>query len=146
MTGVVFPDGTRSVLFFGRHGLGPFCYGTGEKCHDPYDGSQGTHGYPYAYRVWAYDAVDLAAAKNGEKQPWDIKPYAVWNLDLPFASGSGHLNGAAYDPVTGQIFVSQAFGDGTKPLIHVFTVGSTASVPPPPPVVDSPQETSRLIP
>ncbi|HYL81934.1 MAG TPA: hypothetical protein VEU07_14040, partial [Candidatus Acidoferrum sp.] len=29
ITGVVFPGGTRSVLFFGRQGQGPFCYGPG---------------------------------------------------------------------------------------------------------------------
>ena len=120
--GIVFPEGTRSVLFFGRHGLGPFCYGTGDDCNDPVDGAKGTHGYPYAYYVWAYDAADLAAVKNGQKQPWDVKPYAVWQLNLPFAVENAHLGGATYDPATGRIFVSQAFGDGTKPLIHVFTI------------------------
>ncbi|MGH8276025.1 MAG: hypothetical protein ACRETH_04950, partial [Steroidobacteraceae bacterium] len=29
ITGVVFPANTRSVLFFGRHGTGPDCYGPG---------------------------------------------------------------------------------------------------------------------
>src|SRR5205085_1804721 len=59
--GVVMPAGTRSVLFFGRQGLGTFCYGSGDECHDPTDSSKGTHAYPYAYYVWAYDALDLAA-------------------------------------------------------------------------------------
>jgi hypothetical protein len=120
--GVVFPEGTRSVLFFGRHGVGPFCYGSGEECKDPTDNSKGTHGHPYAYQVWAYDAIDLADVAAGRKQPWDVKPYATWPLDLGFAASSVHLNGAAYDPASGRIFVSQAFGDGNKPLIHVFTL------------------------
>jgi hypothetical protein len=137
--GVVFPEGTGSVLFFGRHGMGRFCYGAGTAmqslagqqvpnepgviyCYDPEDGSKGTHGYPYADYIWAFNATDLAAVRNGQVQPWDVRPYATWTLDLPTSAWSTHINGAAYDPQTGRIFVSQAFGDGAKPLIHVFTV------------------------
>ena len=137
--GVVFPEGTGSVLFFGRHGAGGFCYGpgTGDKakagkpaidagdtrdpwCYDPADSSKGTHAYPYVYYVWAYDAKSLAAVKAGRMQPWDVRPYATWKLDLPFAAGVVHLNGAAYDPATRRIFLSQAFADGNSPIIHVF--------------------------
>ncbi len=107
---------------FGRQGIGPFCYGTGAACHDPADNSQGTHGYPYVYFVWAYDAADFAAVRAGTKQAWEVVPYAIWTLPLPFGNPNAHLNGAAYDPVTGRIFVSQGFGDGAKPLIHVFAV------------------------
>jgi hypothetical protein len=142
--GVVMPEGTRSVLFFGRHGVGPFCYGAGttnqslagtkmpngvKYCHDPEDDSKGTHGYPYAYYVWAYDALDLAAAKSGHKRPWQLKPYAIWKLELPFHARLTHLNGAAYDAATGRIFLSQGFADTTKPVIHVFTVDVAQSPP-----------------
>jgi hypothetical protein len=137
--GVVFPEGTRSVLFFGRQGRGTFCYGPGTDnkdlagqqadegvdrwCFDPSDPSKGTHAHPYEYYVWAYDATDLAAVKKGARQPWDILPYATWTLRLPFSEpGDARLNGAAYDAATGRLFVSQAFGDGEYPLIHVFTI------------------------
>jgi len=124
---VVFPDGTRSVLFFGRRGLGPFCYGiggaSGGDCHDPSDPYKGTHGYPYNYSVWAYDANDLAAVKRGEKQPWDVKPYDVWSLTLPFADPRVHIQGATYDPRGNRLFIAQSFGDGDLPLIHVFAIG-----------------------
>ena len=96
--GVVFPEGTRSVLFFGRHGLGAFCYGPGTSgedqagkpadggvdryCFDPADGSKGVHAYPYAYYVWAYDAADLASVHAGRQRPWEIRPYAVWPMTL----------------------------------------------------------------
>ena len=95
--GVVFPEGTRSVLFFGRHGGfgaspglpggGGFCYGfgtadpalvgtfpPGEADHyryDPEDGSKGVHGYPYRYYVWAHDANDLAAVAAHRKRAVD---------------------------------------------------------------------------
>lgn len=135
MRGVVFPEGTRSVLLFGRHGLGKFCYGTGQVCRDPVDEENGTHAYPYSYYVWAYDAVELAAVRSGTRQPWDVKPYAVWELELPYhEKGSAIMRGAAYDPATGRIFISQAAGGG--PIIHVFTIGS------PPPAGQAPKGAS----
>src|SRR5205085_1938310 len=58
------------------------------------------------------------------------KPYATWKLDLPFDAPYGgaadtenrQLGGAAYDPATGRLFLSQVFDDGRTPLIHVYTV------------------------
>jgi hypothetical protein len=131
--GVVFPAGSRSVLFFGTQGIGPFCYGEGTDdpsldgrptpdgttyCYDPDNASKGTHGYPYVAEVWAYDAMDLLAVRKGEKQPWDVTPYATWSIDLPF--GSGQIGGAAYDPANGLVYLSQQYGDGADPVIHVF--------------------------
>ncbi len=137
--GVVFHESTRSVLFFGRHGLGTFCYGPGTAdskltgqpadggvdrwCYDPSSESKGTHAFPYSYYVWAYDANELAAVKAGRKDPWDLKPYATWSLKLPFSTeGSAVLSGATYDPKTGRLFVSQGFADGELPVIHVFHI------------------------
>jgi Big-like domain-containing protein len=135
--GVVFPDGTRSVLFFGRHGTGTYCYGPGTTdpnligtpadggvdkwCFDPDSAAKGTHAYPYRYYVWAYDANDLVGVKNGTTLPWNVRPYAVWPLSLPLP-GDSHILGATYDPAMKRIFLSQAFGDGELPAIHVFTV------------------------
>lgn len=142
--GVVFPQGTRSVLFFGRQGLGALCYGPGTAdasragtpatdigdtvdrwCYDPADRNKGSHAYPYAYYVWAYDALDLAAVKSGRSEPWAVKPYAVWKLKIPFGNETAHLNGAAYDPQAGRIFVSTGYSDGERPLLHVFTLQSS---------------------
>jgi len=144
--GVVFPQGTRSILFFGRHGIGTFCYGPGTSdptqagkpadggvdtyCYDPQDGSKGTHAYPYVSQVWSYDVSDLLKVKNGQMQPWSVKPYAVWSLNVPIAGAN--IGGAAYDPQTGRIFVSQECTDivglDCLPVIHVFTVKNLTSV------------------
>lgn len=144
ITGLVFPSGSRSVLFFGRHGTGDFCYGVGvsdpakhEKvlcngencCYDPADGSKGTHGYPYETQIWAYDASDLLAVKNGTKEQYEPRPYAIWNLQLPFASGQKLLGGAAYDPASQRVFISQLYGEDTAPVIHVFKVNLSVSPP-----------------
>jgi hypothetical protein len=150
ITGIVFPAGTRSVMFFGRTGMGSQCYGDGvasgsnidgTQCYDPnYVGWKGTHSYPYAYYVWMYDANDMVAVKNGTKHPWDITPYYHGTVTLPFASGAWRpeLNGAAYDPATKRIYISQYLADNGKPIIHAFQVNvGTLSVddttPPSPP-------------
>jgi hypothetical protein len=125
VTGIVFPVGTRSVLFFGRHGLGTFCYGTGAECNDPADNSQGTHAYPYRYQVWAYDGKDLIAVKNGTKQQWEPRPYAIWNFSLPFENADDYhqFGGVAYDPSTGLIYVVQGCAaSGCGPIIHAFKI------------------------
>jgi hypothetical protein len=140
MNGVVFPTGTRSVLFFGRQGVGQFCYGFGTSiqsldrtldpngvmyCYDPDDSSKGTHGYPYVYQVWAYDANNMAAVRSGQMQPWAVKPYATWPLNLPYSTfGAAHALAATYDALTGRIFLSQTGwgADGALPIVHVFKV------------------------
>ena len=135
VNGIVFPKGSRSVLFLGSTGLGIPCYGEGTSnpnldgkpvpgesgviyCYDPNNGSKGCHAYPYAAYVWAYDAMDLAAVKNGQKNPWDIRPYATW----PLNSIGSSVKGAAYDPATGRIYISVGFEDGTQPLMRIFNV------------------------
>ena len=146
ITGVVFPAGTRSVLFFGRQGTGPFCYGIGAptspppsgECYDPANSSKGDHAYPYVYQVWAYDADDLLKVKQGIEPEYDVKPYAVWTLNLPFSNNTGQqlLSGAAYDPSTNQIFITQDCVDTScGPVIDVLQItglsanSSTPSAP-----------------
>jgi hypothetical protein len=140
--GIVFPEGSRSVLFFGRQQLGNTCYGYGttdlslvgtvdslgvEYCYDPTSPYKGGHGYPFASWVWAYDANDLLEVKNGRKQMWEVFPYATWKLDLPFERdpGNGGIAGAAYDPLTQTIYLSRDCQDvdmGCGPVIHAFRV------------------------
>jgi len=128
ITGIVFPQGTRSVIFFGRTGMGTPCYGTGADCNDPVDSSKGTHAYPYSSYLWAYDVNDFIAVKNGTKNPWDITPYYHGAISLPFDTGGNNLNGAAYDPTTQRIYVAQKCADGNcRPVIHVFKVNVTTS-------------------
>jgi len=135
--GVAFPSGTRSVLFFGRQGTGKYCYGEGTTCGDLSDPYKGTHAYPYVYQIWAYDANDLLAVKNGSKQQHTVQPYALWNFNLPFEkSTSGHLiGGAAYDAARQLIYISQECADTScGPIIHAFRVKASASaVAPEPP-------------
>jgi len=159
--GIVFPEGGSSVLFFGRHGLGKTgkgdsCYGSGTKdpalhgtevpgtngvkyCYDPTDATKGVHAYPYVYRIWAYDAHQFVKVKNGtvnpstgqSYQPWDVIPYAIWDITFPFAVEDAHILGVAYDPSTQRIFISQQSGEryGVEPfpLIQVFQLEFSGS-------------------
>ncbi len=133
---VIFPEGTRSVLFVGRHGTGTLCYGEGTAdpalvgktapdgalyCFDPTDMSKGVHAFPYSHYIWAVDARDLAAVKRGERKPWEVKPYAIWPIAFPLSGGT-HATGATYDPMSGRIFVVQDFSDGDNPIVNVFTL------------------------
>jgi hypothetical protein len=152
MGGVAFPAGTRSVLFFGRKPTSKanYCYGEGTPnpaldrqpvpgtngqviyCYDPVSSAKGTHGYPYTFFVWAYDANDLVAVKQGKKQTWEPVPYATWGFDLPFQTSTGYgagrqIKGVAYDPATQRIYLTAEGQDGCcTPLVHVFTIAGLA--------------------
>lgn len=150
VTGVVFPKGVRTVLFFGNSGTGIPCFGNGTddptldhvmvngvvQCYDPLevDGGQGPHAYPYAYQVWAYDVLDLVEVKNGLSAPWEVEPYAVWTLNLPFDGPRRQIAGATYDKLTDSIYISQGYGDNFgMPVIHVFKVEVNSQIAPSPP-------------
>ncbi len=141
--GIAFPAGTRTLLFIGRHGS-TFCYGTGTAtqslagkpdgqgnvyCYDPVDLSKGSHGYPYRHQVWAYDANDLVAVKKGTKQPWDVKPYAVWTLTEMNNNGSANLRSATYDPATRRLYAVEDNGDA-MPAVHVYEITNAVLGPP----------------
>jgi hypothetical protein len=122
--GLVFPEGTASVLFFGTTGIGKSCYGEASECGDLSYPYKGDHAYPYRPYVWAYDARDLAAVKAGKKRPWQVIPYATWDLSSTVGPVSlDQIGGAAYDPGTGRLFLSVRSADGVNPLIHVYLIG-----------------------
>lgn len=143
--GIAFPNGTRSVLFFGRQGIGPFCYGLGvtnsslagqpdssgvTQCYDPAESSKGTHAYPYIYQIWAYDANDLLKVKQGLEPEYDVQPYAIWQLSLPFEAPTANnvISGVAYDPNTNQIFVTQDCAyNGCYPIVDVFKISGVSA-------------------
>jgi hypothetical protein len=128
--GIVFPEGTDSVLFVGSHGTGPWWYGEPHQDghYDAFRPDKGPHAPAYTYQVWAYDVHDLIAVKNGQKQFWQVQPYDVWDFDLPYPEGGKHIGGVAYDPASGRMYVSQQFANGGYPVIHAFQVGPGLSL------------------
>ena len=141
MGGVALIDGTRTALFFGRTGTGPFCYGDGtgdqalanstgpggEKyCYDPSSSDKGQHAYPYRFQIWAYDLNDWAAVRAGRDDPWEVKPYGVWPIELPTPGTATRIGGVAYDPARRALYISQLQADrdgyAYRALIHVFHI------------------------
>ena len=154
INGVAIIAGTRTALFFGRNGTGPFCYGNGTSdqslagklgpdneiyCYDPTSPAKGQHAYPYQYQIWAYDLNDLAAVKAGTKQPWEVLPYGVWPFAFPTPEPMVRIGGIGYDSVRQVIYVSQLLADqdgyGYRPIIHALKVGNAtgAAMPLPSP-------------
>jgi hypothetical protein len=134
--GCALPDGTRSLLFVGRHGTGVFEYGVGgpdgyttdgarRPIHDPADHASGEHAWPYRYQVWAYDVRDLARVRAGALRPEQVRPYATWRLSLPFErAGDDHATeGIAYDPGRRRLYLVHAgAGEFGEPIVHAFEV------------------------
>lgn len=118
--GVAFPSGTRSVLFLGRIGEGSYCYGEVSVCPDPANPYKADHMYPYLHQVWAYDILDLIEVKNGNKRPWEVKPYATWRLPEMNDTGSATIAGAAYDQTTRRLYITEDFGE--QPRVHVYEI------------------------
>ena len=128
-------------------------------CYDPLNSSKGSHAYPYADYVWAYDATDLARVKTGGKivdnpspnlvdgvsptstetyKPWHIKPYAYWEIKYPITDssrGSVASGASAYDESTKTLYLVQTMADynGSPwkmyPVVHAFKVNVAAPGP-----------------
>lgn len=130
---MTFITGSDTVLFGGVTGKGEYCYGT--SCVDPANpGIQGAHAYPYANYLWAYDVDDLAAAKAGSVQPYDVLPYAHWELTDFDTNDEWSITGMAFDSSNNRLYVmASRWPDGTAaPSIHVYQVSglSTDTTPP----------------
>jgi len=155
VNGVALIAGTRTILYFGRNGVGEYCYGNGTNnqalhgtmgvdgalwCYDPTSMDKGQHAYPYRYQIWAYDLNDLADVKAGRKQPWDVVPYGVWPFELPTPEPGVKIGGIGYDSATQTIYLAQMRADkdvySNRPVIHVLKVGGVAGSPLPVPSDD----------
>jgi hypothetical protein len=101
-----------------------------------------------------YDVDQIAEIVRGERQPWDIRPYAYMTLDQEFYRSMGALNGdvglhaaplnsngriytgfdlgIALDP-TGNLYIGENDGDpeiyGRWPIIHQYAIIGTGVAP-----------------
>ena len=126
--GVFFAPGSRSVVFFGSAGTNTYTYGTGSAANDSTmrGGGKGPHSVngDYAYQAWAYNADDFLAVEDGQMQPWQLQPYATWNLDFPQSNPAAQLGGVTFDPSTGRLYVVEDGADvgnyNYLPVIQVY--------------------------
>lgn len=84
-----------------------------------------------------YDPEDLARVARGELEPWQPQPYAVIDIDdylylnppewdLP-SLGWGdqrrsRIGDVAFDRANGFLYVLERYGDGARPVVHVWQV------------------------
>jgi hypothetical protein len=143
VSGVVFAEGTDTVLFIGSHGAGEWCY----KCEVP-NNPAGNGAYPYVYFAWAYDANDLAAVYQGDYEvtqndydtsrflegnwpnntvlavgdtvrPWNVVPYDVWELETSIFPSPEQINiprvrGGTFDPIENRVYFTAYGADGVN--------------------------------
>ena len=154
--GVAFPQGSDTIMIFGRGGLGfngtgDGCYGYGVSdpalhntvridgvlnCYDLAFTDKGGHAYPYESKIWLYDANDVLAVKAGTKEYWEVIPYDMIYLDMPFSSQNlmKDIEGVAYDPTTQRLFISQFLTDRwadqyePNPIIHVYSLDISQNI------------------
>ncbi|MCB9466359.1 MAG: hypothetical protein H6682_21880 [Candidatus Eisenbacteria bacterium] len=110
--GLIVP-GTSTYATFGYSGghESGVCYkcvqtgGDGSECggYCPRDASD------YALYYWLWDMQDLVAAKNGEMEPYDIRPYEYG--ELPALFPSTELGGGSFDPATGLLYLTYQRAD-----------------------------------
>lgn len=126
-----------AVLIVGSKGLGESYYGDGDasRCVS----WKGFHCDPYEAQFLFYSPDDLAAVARGQRQPWEVVPYATVVPDDMWPKCRVRPEGTAYDRSNGLLYVIQYNGaqipedTGTRvPLVHVWRV-SNVPLPPPPP-------------
>ena len=134
--GMIIP-GTRTYLTIGRSGGHE--YGVCYKCvQDNGNLCGGYCTYVAAdnhHYFWSFDVLDLIAAKNGEIEPHDIRPYDYGIINIPFVdNGLASLGGGTFDEESGTMYLSLNKGDleqGTyarPPLILTYTFDVEAPV------------------
>lgn len=127
--GFIVP-GTRTYLTLGHSGghESGVCY----KCTQDNDNLCGGYCAPkaddYASFYWLWDMNDLLAVKSGSKESFDVRPYAYGELAVPFGNAAQPLGGGAFDPVTGQLYLTVQKADRAQgeysnpPVVIVYTL------------------------
>lgn len=84
-----------------------------------------------------YDPADLASVAQGRLSPWEPQPYAtldvderlyfqpaVWDQDMLGVGDQRRyrLGDVAYDAAQGRLYVLELYGEGAKPVVHVWQV------------------------
>jgi hypothetical protein len=124
--GFIVP-GTRTYATLGHSGghASGVCY----KC-TPSGADQDCGGYcardvdDYATYYWLWDVADLAAVRNGDMEPWELRPYAYGEFPVPFATHE--LGGGAYDAASGLLYLTLQRADDSQgtyanpPIVAVY--------------------------
>ena len=92
-------------------------------------GGKGWHGGPDAPVILFYDPDDLAKVAQGQIQAHEPQPYLRMNLSDFSYNLEAKLGGVAYDRENNLLYLTETFGDGSRPVMHVFQVNETNGSP-----------------
>lgn len=132
--GIVAPNGTDSVLLFGRMGNGWYqknAVSTISKSGKRYFNSTSTvdivgdKAWPYHSKIWCYNSRDLEQVKLGNQTPGMVKPYATYNFEFPFADGP--ITGITYDSILRRIYIAVTSSYTQNTVLHVYRVNNAVS-------------------
>jgi hypothetical protein len=119
-----------AVVFVGNKGVGDCWYGCADGTDEPPwppDCERGWWSTKIVGQFLFYDPADLAEVAQGMMEPEEPQPYATLHLDevlyhVTSEQQKYHLGAAAFDRERGLLYVFEPFGDGDKPLVHVWRV------------------------
>ena len=115
--GIVFPSGTRSVLFWSKHGYGTPTYKVDDGC----GGEGGEGAAPYRYQITAFDATQLYEVKLGIRASTACTPYAWWTVPgISDTCAKFAYSGLVYDPATRRIYACVDYAE--DPHVDVWEV------------------------
>src|SRR6185369_10413679 len=82
---------------------------------------------PWFGTLLFYDTDELAKVAQGIKQPNEVKPYAMFNLESFLKRRQGKvpskalpIGGVTFDATHNKLYVQELLVDGSYPIIHVF--------------------------
>jgi hypothetical protein len=131
-SGMFIPDGYRSLVTFHRHGYEKGYYWHPDadppKEHSPCP-TESSWGNNYeanpAYRIQCtlWDLNDFISARDAAT-PWAPEPYDIWLPDGPqlLPCAFYQKSGLAWDPATGNIYVSLYMGETVRILVYRLKV------------------------
>jgi hypothetical protein len=82
-----------------------------------------------------YDPADLAQVAMGQLEPWQPQPYATIDIDeylylvppewdlVEVCQGDqrrSRIGDVSFDRASGLLYVLELYGDGAKPIVHVW--------------------------
>lgn len=134
-------EGKSAVIFVGTKGTGAHCwYGNHVVLHycTSCNPEQGWWSDTFAAQIIFYNPSDLTNVVEGRTESYTPQPYATMTIDnrlfsqrhmidpafeaIPLTQQKDHVGSVAYDKARNLLYISESFGDGEKPLIHVWHV------------------------
>jgi hypothetical protein len=129
--------GDRSaVIFVGTKGQGECWYGFANgvvwpddppypPVPDPPFDDRGWWSDRFVGQILFYDPAHLAAVARGNMAASEPQPYATLEIDpylyhIESSQQWRHLGAAGFDRERGRLYIFELFGDGDKPLVHVW--------------------------